>query len=121
MKKKTDKRTNGLMIALTIAAAALVLLLVIGGSLFRQNIWKRAAAYQVGEETYSVAEVEWYYYTAYYSIIGNASGYTEILGLDTDLNLSEQQCPLSEGLFARASASEDFRCFCKISGSTVKG
>lgn len=96
MKKKTDKRTNGLMIALTIAAAALVLLLVIGGSLFRQNIWKRAAAYQVGEETYSVAEVEWYYYTAYYSIIGNASGYTEILGLDTDLNLSEQQCPLSE-------------------------
>lgn len=96
MKRKTDKRTNRLMVALTIAAAVVVLLLVIGGSLFRQNIWKQAAAYQVGGETYSVAEVEWYYYMAYHSIVENASGYTEMLGLDTDISLSEQQCPLSE-------------------------
>lgn len=96
MKKEREKRTGLLMACLTALAAAAVLFLAIGGALRGQGFLKRMGAYQVGERTYSAAEVEWYYHAMYDELLNSTSGYAGLLGLDPDQSLAKQDCPLSE-------------------------
>lgn len=53
-------------------------------------------AFQAGEETYTVAEVNYYYYTAYDAIMQSMQGYGQFAGLDVTKDLSEQNCPLAD-------------------------
>lgn len=53
-------------------------------------------AIRVGTEVYSVAEMNFFYFSALDELLQNANGYTSMLGLDTSKDLSKQTCPMSE-------------------------
>jgi len=53
-------------------------------------------ALRVGEETYSVAQMDFFYFSTLDELLQNANGYTSMLGLDATKDLSKQACPMSE-------------------------
>lgn len=71
MKKKQMKKqyTNSIMIVLAAAAAIAVLFLVVWNAISQSGFLKQSKkAFQVGEESYTVAEVNYYYFSALYAL-----------------------------------------------------
>lgn len=71
-----------------VAIGVIVMLLVAGLLFFDSGYLQRhMTALKVGEETYSVADLDYYYYTSY----NNYSSYASYYGLDTSKSLKDQQ------------------------------
>lgn len=71
MKKKQMKKqyTNSVMIVLAVVAAMAVLFLVIWSAVSQSGFLKQSKkAVQIGEESYTVAEVNYYYFSALYAL-----------------------------------------------------
>lgn len=93
--KKDD--TNKLMIFMTVIAGMIVFSLILW-SLLRQSDLpgRHSNAFRVGKRTYSVSEINYYYYSTYYALLESMNGYENLFGLDVNQDLSEQECPLAE-------------------------
>ena len=61
-----------------------------------KGIERGAKAVTIGSETYTAADVDYYYYTAYNSFVRQNSSSLSFLGLDTSKSLNEQDCQLME-------------------------
>ncbi len=91
------KRQNQQMVVLSILVAVGVLGMILWSIISRLGFLNDGRkAFQVGEETYTVAEVEYYYDTAYRALLESMQGYGQLLGLDTTKDLAEQECPLTD-------------------------
>lgn len=92
-----EKRVNALMISLGVCGGAIALSLVlwslIGPSLRAPD---RAKALRVGNETYTAAEFNFYYFGAYHSLLSKGNGYENLMGLDSSKNLADQTCTVSD-------------------------
>lgn len=98
-KQSVDKRNrqNRMMIGISAAVAFFVVVLILWSVVSRSDFLKYGKkAFQVGEESYTVAEVNYYYYTAYDAILQNMQGYVNMAGLDISQDLSTQDCPIAE-------------------------
>jgi hypothetical protein len=86
------------MMVISVAAAVIVIVSVVLLWLTRTAGVSNAErkAIRVGEESYSVAQMNFFYFSALDELLQNADGYTSILGLDTKKDLVEQPCPMSE-------------------------
>ena len=96
-KQSVDKRNrqNRMMIGISAAVAFFVVVLILWSVVSRSDFLKYGKkAFQVGEESYTVAEVNYYYYTAYYAILQNMQGYVNMAGLDISQDLSTQDCQI---------------------------
>jgi len=102
MKRSTQqdrkKQKISLMTVLAVAAAVVVVASVALLWVFRSGeaAGARKKALQIGDETYSVAQVNFFYFSALDELLENANGYSELLGLDAGQDLSAQACPLSD-------------------------
>jgi hypothetical protein len=92
-----DRHINTLMIVLSICSGVFVLCLIlwntVGGSLCGPD---RAKALQVGSETYTAAEFNFYYFGAYQSLLAKSNGSESLMGLDKSKSLAEQTCTVSD-------------------------
>lgn len=86
---------------MTVLAAIAAVVVVAGVALlwiFRSgaagNTQKKAIG--IGDETYTVAQVNFFYFSELDELLQNANGYSDLLGLDPSKDLSTQDCPLSE-------------------------
>ncbi len=102
MKRSTQqdrkKQKISLMTVLAVAAAVVVVASVALLWVFRSGeaAGAQKKALQIGDETYSVAQVNFFYFSALDELLENANGYSELLGLDAGQDLSAQACPLSD-------------------------
>ena len=78
-------------VGIVVASVALLWTLRIGNS---ANAERKAL--RVGKENYTIAQVNFFFFSALDELVQNASGYTSMLGLDATKDLSTQPCPLSE-------------------------
>ncbi len=98
-KQSADKRDrqNRLVTGIGIIAALLVLALILWSVVSRSDFLKYGRkAFQVGEESYTIAEVNYYYYTTYNAVLQNMQGYAGMAGLDVSQDLSKQDCPIAD-------------------------
>ena len=94
-KKAKENRiaTAAALIALTVAVVGAVLLGL------GKDFWKASSedpALRIGDITYSAAQCNYYFYSAYHAVLDSASGSEDLIGLDPSLPLDQQDCPLSE-------------------------
>lgn len=91
-KAQEDRKSRAKWIAGTIAVVVLVAAILIGNS----SLFYRQKALKVADETYSVAEVNYFYNVAYqnfYSTYGSAATY---FGLNTNQPLDSQEYTMSD-------------------------
>ncbi|MCE5188300.1 MAG: hypothetical protein LLF75_03855 [Eubacteriales bacterium] len=95
---KNKKSSGAGMTVFAIAAAVLVVFCVVLLWVVRTSGSSGAdrKALRIGEENYTVAQVNFFYFSALDELVQNADGYSNMLGLDTAKDLSKQPCPLSE-------------------------
>ena len=60
-------------------------------------IERSADAVTIGDETYTAADVSYFYNTIYNSFVSQNSYYLSVYGLDTSKSLKEQNCPVTDG------------------------
>ena len=86
------------MTAFTIAAAAIVVVCVVLLWVVRASGSSNAErkALRIGEETYTVAQLNFFYFSSLDELLQNANGYTSVLGLDETKDLSKQVCQISD-------------------------
>ena len=60
-------------------------------------IERSADAVTIGNETYTAADVSYFYNTIYNSFVSQNSYYLSVYGLDTSKSLKEQDCPVTDG------------------------
>lgn len=97
--KSNAKRKSGAgMMVISIIAAAIVVASVVFLWIFRISDSSNAdrKALLIGEEAYSVAQMNFFYFSALDELLQNANGSVDMLGLDVTKDLSKQACPLSE-------------------------
>ena len=58
-------------------------------------IERNADAVTIGNETYTAADVSYFYNTIYSSFVSKNSYYLSVYGLDTSKSLKEQDCPIN--------------------------
>lgn len=97
MVKSKEQKTNTLMIGLGIVALIIVtgffgFFVFFGGS----PVLKQITAFRAGDESYTVAELDYYFFGGYQTLKENADGYEMFIGLDGETDLSKKECPLSE-------------------------
>ena len=84
------------------AAAIIALTAAVIGAVFLglgKDFWKASfgdPALRIGDITYSAAQCNYYFYSAYHAVLDSASGAEDLIGLDPSLPLDQQDCPLSE-------------------------
>lgn len=103
--KKFVRRT---IIAVVVVVIVLALSILINSNYF----YTKTTAVEVGGDTYTAAEFNYYYRNAYYSFLNDYSGYTSLF-MDTSAALDEQQCAfLENGTWAdyfKQSAEEELK------------
>ena len=99
--KQKQRRSNWLY-------GILALIFVVGGislALWNSQVFQRSTpAVTVGDETFSAAEVEYYYHTVLHSI--SSSTYAPYMSLDTSLPLTQQVMTDSDYLFLNVTKPE---------------
>ena len=84
------------------AAAIIALTAAVIGAVFLglgKDFWKASfgdPALRIGDITYSAAQCNYYFYSAYHAVLDSASGAEDLIGLDPSLPLDQQDCPLPE-------------------------
>ncbi len=92
------KHSSPGMTVISIVAAVIVIVSVVLLWTARTAGFSNAErkAIRVDTEAYSVAQMNFFYFSALDELMQNANGYTGMLGLDATKDLAEQPCPMSE-------------------------
>ena len=88
------RRSNIMYIAIAVVFVLVAIVVIVANS---KVIERNAKAVTIGNETYTAADVDYYYYTAYNSFVRNYSSYLSMYGLDTSKSLKDQDCPMTDG------------------------
>ena len=89
-----DRRTNALYIAIAVIFVIVGIVVTVANS---KVIERNADAVTIGDETYTAADVSYFYNTIYNSFVSQNSYYLSVYGLDTSKSLKEQDCPVTDG------------------------
>lgn len=89
-----DRRSNALYIAIAVIFVIVGIVVTVANS---KVIERNADAVTVGDETYTAADVSYFYNTIYNSFVSKNSYYLSVYGLDTSKSLKEQDCPVTDG------------------------
>ena len=89
-----DRRTNALYIAVAVIFVIVGIVVTVANS---KVIERSADALTIGNETYTAADVSYFYNTIYSSFVSKNSYYLSAYGLDTTKSLKEQSCPINDG------------------------
>ncbi len=77
---------------LTTAATILVVVAIIAVILLNTNLfYTQVSAVRIGNESYTVAEFNYYYFNAYYEMASTYGDYLSYFGIDTSLPLEDQE------------------------------
>ena len=87
------RRSNIMYTVIAIAFVVVAAVVIVANS---KVIERGAKAVTIGSETYTAADVDYYYYTAYNSFVRQNSSSLSFLGLDTSKSLKDQDCQLME-------------------------
>ena len=87
------RRSNIMYTVIAIAFVVVAAVVIVANS---KVIERGAKAVTIGSETYTAADVDYYYYTAYNSFVRQNSSSLSILGLDTSKSLKDQDCQFME-------------------------
>ena len=87
-----DRRSNALYIAIAVIFVIVGIVVTVANS---KVIERSADAVTVGDETYTAADVSYFYNTIYSSFVSKNSYYLSVYGLDTSKSLKEQDCPIN--------------------------
>ena len=89
-----DRRSNALYIAIAVIFVIVGIVVTVANS---KVIERNADAVTIGNETYTAADVSYFYNTIYSSFVSKNSYYLSVYGLDTSKSLKEQDCPVTDG------------------------
>lgn len=89
-----DRRSNALYIAIAVIFVIVGIVVTVANS---KVIERNADAVTIGNETYTAADVSYFYNTIYNSFVSKNSYYLSAYGLDTSKSLKEQDCPVTDG------------------------
>ena len=89
-----DRRSNALYIAIAVIFVIVGIVVTVANS---KVIERSADAVTIGNETYTAADVSYFYNTIYSSFVSKNSYYLSVYGLDTSKSLKEQDCPVTDG------------------------
>ena len=89
-----DRRTNALYIAVAVIFVIVGIVVTVANS---KVIERKADALTIGNETYTAADVSYFYNNIYSSFVAKNSYYLSAYGLDTTKSLKEQSCPINDG------------------------
>ena len=89
-----DRRSNALYIAIAVIFVIVGIVVTVANS---KVIERSADAVTIGNETYTAADVSYFYNTIYNSFVSQNSYYLSGYGLDTSKSLKEQDCPVTDG------------------------
>lgn len=89
-----DRRTNALYIAVAVIFVIVGIVVTVANS---KVIERKADALTIGNETYTAADVSYFYNNIYSSFVSKNSYYLSAYGLDTTKSLKEQSCPINDG------------------------
>ena len=89
-----DCRSNALYIAIAVIFVIVGIVVTVANS---KVIERNADAVTIGNETYTAADVSYFYNTIYSSFVSKNSYYLSAYGLDTSKSLKEQDCPINGG------------------------
>ena len=89
-----DRRTNALYIAVAVISVIVGIVVTVANS---KVIERKADALTIGNETYTAADVSYFYNNIYSSFVSKNSYYLSAYGLDTTKSLKEQSCPINDG------------------------
>ena len=89
-----DRRSNALYIAIAVIFVIVGIVVTVANS---KVIERNADAVTIGNETYTAADVSYFYNTIYSSFVSKNSYYLSAYGLDTSKSLKEQDCPVING------------------------
>ena len=87
-----DRRSNALYIAIAVIFVIVGIVVTVANS---KVIERSADAVTIGNETYTAADVSYFYNTIYSSFVSKNSYYLSAYGLDTSKSLKEQDCPIN--------------------------
>ena len=87
-----DRRSNALYIAIAVIFVIVGIVVTVANS---KVIERSADAVTIGNETYTAADVSYFYNTIYSSFVSKNSYYLSVYGLDTSKSLKEQDCPIN--------------------------
>ena len=87
-----DRRSNALYIAIAVIFVIVGIVVTVANS---KVIERNADAVTIGNETYTAADVSYFYNTIYSSFVSKNSYYLSVYGLDTSKSLKEQDCPIN--------------------------
>ncbi len=91
-KAKEDRKSRTRWICGTIAVVVLIAAILIGNS----SLFYRQKALKVADETYSVADVNYFYNVAFQNFYSSYGSYASAFGLDTSKPLDEQEYTMSD-------------------------
>ena len=91
--KAKVRRSNIMYTVIAIAFVVVAAVVIVANS---KVIERGAKAVTIGSETYTAADVDYYYYTAYNSFVRQNSSNLSLFGLDTSKSLKEQDCQFME-------------------------
>ena len=89
-----DRRSNALYIAIAVIFVIVGIVVTVANS---KVIERNADAVTIGNETYTAADVSYFYNTIYNSFVSKNSYNLSVYGLDTSKSLKEQDCPVTDG------------------------
>ena len=91
--KAKVRRSNIMYTVIAIAFVVVAAVVIVANS---KVIERGAKAVTIGSETYTAADVDYYYYTAYNSFVRQNSSNLSLFGLDTSKSLKDQDCQFME-------------------------
>ena len=89
-----DRRSNALYIAIAVIFVIVGIVVTVANS---KVIERNAFDVTTANETYTAADVSYFYNTIYSSFVSKNSYYLSAYGLDTSKSLKEQDCPVTDG------------------------
>ena len=89
-----NRRSSAIYIAVAVAFVIVAIVVTVANS---KVIERNADAVTIGSETYTAADVSYFYNTIYNSFVTQNSMYLSLYGLDTTKSLKEQDCPVTDG------------------------
>ena len=87
------RRSNIMYTVIAIVFVVVAAVVIVANS---KVIERNAKAVTVGSETYTAADVDYYFYTNYNNFVRQYSSNLSLLGLDTSKSLKEQDCQFME-------------------------
>ena len=87
------RRSNIMYTVIAIVFVVVAAVVIVANS---KVIERSAKAVTIGSETYTAADVDYYFYTNYNNFVRQYSSNLSLLGLDTSKSLKEQDCQFTE-------------------------